>query len=293
LSAEPSLLWRVQESFRLRVREPWRRRRDEAIEQHGPRAAAALFAAAERAARVTHRHEHNDLPEPIVVDGERIDTTDDLQAFTGLPREVVEDVMTKRRHLSFRAEWLATPEPLRDDHWFYLSSKTYLLNNAVHFRDASFVDTWIAPHVPAGGRVLDFGGGSGELVLRCVARGLHAAHLELNALQRDFMRFRVHRHGLEDRVEVLDSWRELPPGAFDAIAAMDVIEHLPDPPAVLDGAIAALKPGGVLIEDSPFLVTASNPMHHTDFGLDAYLRGKGLEQVDGREGGTRVWRLSG
>ena len=51
--------------------------------------------------------------------------------------------------------------------------------------------------------------------------------------------------------------------------------------------------GYMVIEDSPFLVTASNPMHHTDFGLERYLRGKGLEQVAGGDTGTRVWRLGG
>src|SRR4051812_3534460 len=115
----PTFGWRVAEAIRVRVRDPLRVRYREHVERLAPRGAELGFAASEWAARLTHRHEHIDLPSEITIDGKQLDTVDDLVAYTELPREVVLDAMTRRRYLSFRAEWLRSPRPLREDHWFY------------------------------------------------------------------------------------------------------------------------------------------------------------------------------
>jgi 2-polyprenyl-3-methyl-5-hydroxy-6-metoxy-1,4-benzoquinol methylase len=282
---------RVAEALRLRMIDPARRRRDVLVGRYAPWAAERLYGVADAISFLPFRNEVSDLPANTSIDGKTIDTVDDLRAFTGLPRDTVERILRRRREVSFRSEWLSTASPVREDRWFYLSSRSYLFANAVHFPDASFVDRYIAPNVPADGRVLDFGGGTGELSLRCAARGLHATHVELNALQRDFVRFRVARHDLGDRIVVLDPWDAVPPGAFDAVVAVDVIEHLDDAAGTLaETLLPALAPAGVLVEDSPFVISASNPMHHTDFGLDAFLEEKGLRVVSDGSAATRVWR---
>jgi 2-polyprenyl-3-methyl-5-hydroxy-6-metoxy-1,4-benzoquinol methylase len=282
---------RVADAVRMRVTNPARRRRDLLIDRYAPAAAERLYGAADRIAFLPFRTEASNLPETVRVEGRTINTVDDLVAFTGLERDVVESVLRRRRDISFRSEWLATPPRLRDDRWFYLSSRSYLFANAVHFPDESFVDAYVAPYVPDGGAVLDFGGGTGELSLRCASRGLRATYVELNALQRDFVRFRVARHSLGDRIAVLDPWDAVPTGAFDAVVAVDVIEHLGDAAAVLeDTLLPAMAPGGVLVEDSPFVVTTANPMHHEDFGFEAFLTERGLAAVTDGAMGVRVWR---
>ena len=130
----------------------------------------------------------------------------DLEAYTGLPREVVERELSTRSGVSFRAEWHATPSHLRHDHWYYLSSKGYLFANAVHFADGSFPGRFVRPYAGESGRTLDFGGGTGNLALLLAAADLEVWVSELNALQRDFIRFRLARHGLSERVNVVDPW---------------------------------------------------------------------------------------
>jgi 2-polyprenyl-6-hydroxyphenyl methylase/3-demethylubiquinone-9 3-methyltransferase len=59
-------------------------------------------------------------------------------------------------------------------------------------------------------------------------------------------------HGLESGVKV--DYREQPvealaaaePGSFDAVTCMEMLEHVPDPPAIVSACAALLKPGGRL-----------------------------------------------
>jgi 2-polyprenyl-3-methyl-5-hydroxy-6-metoxy-1,4-benzoquinol methylase len=270
-----------------------RARRSRAVDSAAPALAERLYALSDRVAFVPFRGEQNEVPVPVDVDGVRLDVVDDLAAYTGLEPVDVRSALERRDALSFRSEWWATPAALREDHWFYLSSKTYLFGNAVHFPDAAFVDRFVTSHVPAGGRVLDFGGGAGGLTLALAARGFVPAYSDLNALQRDFLRFRVHRHGLADRVEVLDWWADLPADGFDTVVAVDVLEHLPNARPTVARLLDAVRPGGSLVERSPFQTSASNPMHHGDFGLQELLAARGFELVDGAEDGTNVWTRRG
>lgn len=52
-----------------------------------------------------------------------------------------------------------------------------------------------------------------------------------------------------------------------------------------------LRPGGVLVENSPFVVDSSNPMHHDDFGFETFMRERGFVVTAEDGDGTRVWSL--
>jgi 2-polyprenyl-3-methyl-5-hydroxy-6-metoxy-1,4-benzoquinol methylase len=267
-----------------------RRLRDRLVER-APRAAERLYRRADAIANLPFRGEEIEPPPPLELNGHRIDVIADLADYTALPRELVVKEVSSRTSASFRAEWHATPEPLRHDHWYYLSSKGYLFANAVHFPDTSFADDYVVPHTPAGGRVLDFGAGTGNLALALAALGLDVWAAELNALQREFIRFRVARYGLDDRVTVAEPWAPLPASSFAAIVAVDVLEHLPDCRATLERQLLpALAPDGVLVENSPFVVNSANPMHHHDFGFEPFMEAAGFELVERAPDITRVWR---
>lgn len=234
-----------------------------------------------------HRRERIELPTPLQIGGHTLDVVDDLVVFTGLSRADVESLVQRRRD-SFRVEWhLMQP---RSEPWFYLSSRGYLFANAVHFHDAPDTIDALLERRPPPARVLDFGAGTGNLALALAASGLEVDVLESSALQKDFVRFRAHRHGLD--VGVLDWWGvPPPPERYDLICAFDVLEHLPElRRALADTLLPALAPFGLLAESSPFVKNFSNPMHHEDTeGLDAALTAAGLRLVEDRAD-FRLWR---
>ena len=205
----------------------------------------------------------------------------------------MERELTTRSGTSFRAEWHATPDDLRRDHWYYLSSKGYLFANAVHFPDMAFPSEYVRPHVTDGGRVLDFGAGTGNLALLLAASGVDVWVSELNALQRDFVRFRIAeaRAGrARDRRGAVESCRRGPSMLWWQWTCSSTCR------------IAAVCWSGSCCprsrrracwwKNSPFVVNAANPMHHEDFGFEPFMREAGFELVTRGADETRVWRRS-
>jgi SAM-dependent methyltransferase len=92
----------------------------------------------------------------------------------------------------------------------------------------------IERHAAARGRLLDYGCWVGFLASEAARRGWSATGVEPSRWAAERARARG--------VEVAED----PIGPFDAIAMGDVIEHLPDPGAVLDELRGLLSPSGVI-----------------------------------------------
>jgi S-adenosylmethionine-dependent methyltransferase len=121
--------------------------------------------------------------------------------------------------------------------------------------------TWhnLAPYLPgvAGSdrapRMLDAGGGTGELALRLVEQGYRVWLLEPAPAMLD--RARQAARDLPDeararltccQMAVEDAPRAFDPGFFDAITCHTLIEFLPDPPLTLHALTGLLGDGGML-----------------------------------------------
>src|SRR5579884_2870048 len=115
---------------------------------------------------------------------------------------------------------------------------------------------WIAARV-AGGVVLDMacGEGYGSAVLARTAASV--VGVDGNPEAHEHARLRYTRPGLSFEWGAVETYGE--PGRFDAVVFLQTIEHVADPPAVLEHFRALLAPEGVAYVSTPNLLTLAPP----------------------------------
>lgn len=130
-----------------------------------------------------------------------------------------------------------------------------------------------ASGLPAGSRVLDAGAG------HCPYRGLFAhAHYETA----DFCQV-DRRYG---QIDYVCDLRAIPaePASYDVVVCTQVLEHLPEPQAVLREYARLLKPSGQLWLTAPLYYEEHEAPHdyfrYTQYGLRHLLAGAGFEVVE-------------
>ncbi len=111
---------------------------------------------------------------------------------------------------------------------------------------AAFHLVKILEHQAPGGRVLELGCGAGSLSYLLCQAGFDAEGLELGPAAIELAR---DRFGLEVHSGPLESQDD--PGPWDAIVAIDVLEHLPDPLATMTLCARRLAGGGRLFLQTP------------------------------------------
>jgi hypothetical protein len=205
-----------------------------------------------RLVRLSGRRLHRPTLTDLEDDARYSEIVTDLVAFTGFPRAKLQPYLLREPEKSHESEfcWFS-PRNDAELSWFYRCSSAYLFANAVH-PYATVLDTIQS------GTVLDYGAGAGCNTIGLAKRNVEVHFIEINRIQADFIRFRAERRGL-------GNVREIPPyhagrfdpvscitGRYDAIVAMDVLEHIPAYHHVVRRFVEALKPGGLIFERSPF-----------------------------------------
>jgi 2-polyprenyl-6-hydroxyphenyl methylase / 3-demethylubiquinone-9 3-methyltransferase len=100
----------------------------------------------------------------------------------------------------------------------------------------------------AGARVLDVGCGGGLLSEALAGEGAGVTAIDLAPELLKVARL----HGLESGVQVdyrlqpVEAVAAEQPGAYDAVTCMEMLEHVPDPAAILEACARLLRPGGRL-----------------------------------------------
>jgi SAM-dependent methyltransferase len=138
-------------------------------------------------------------------------------------------------------------------------------------------DRWIAgqaARVPAGARVLDVGAGSAPyraLFGHCDYRTQDFAQLQAEQL----------RHGGYTAIDYVSEAHAIPvpDGSFDAIVCTEVIEHVPEPIAVMREFGRILAPGGRLILTAPLGSGIHQQPYHFYGGYTPYWYARFLQQA--------------
>lgn len=143
------------------------------------------------------------------------------------------------------------PGPGKRDYWRYMAAPRARVDMALAL---------LSEEPPA--RVVDLGCGGGEL-LGEISRRFPDARLAGVDLSPGQIAANRERHPEIDwEVVDLESSRPLDPalaGRFDAVVALEVIEHLADPVRFLEQAFALARPGGRIV-----LSTQSGPVRETE-----------------------------
>jgi len=170
---------------------------------------------------------------------------------------------------------------------FYKASRIFNFN--VVERDA-----WVARQaaaLPAGSKVLDAGAGS------CPYRAIFS-HCDYKAQDFTSLQDEQLSGGQYGRIDYVCDITAIPveDGSFDALLCSEVIEHVPDPVAVMAEFARILKPGGKLILTAPLGSGIHQEPYHfyggyTPYWYDKVLSEMGFEdiRVDANGGSLRAF----
>ena len=100
----------------------------------------------------------------------------------------------------------------------------------------------------AGARVLDVGCGAGLLSEALAREGAQVTALDLAPELIEVARLHLLESGLQVdyRLQSVEQLAAEEPSSFDAITCMEMLEHVPDPGAIVRACATLLKPGGRL-----------------------------------------------
>jgi 2-polyprenyl-3-methyl-5-hydroxy-6-metoxy-1,4-benzoquinol methylase len=107
---------------------------------------------------------------------------------------------------------------------------------------------------------LDFGSGAGSGAILFARHGFQVTLADIGPRLLDFSQWRLALRGLQAQYINLNTSR-LPSQGFDFVSAMDVFEHLIDPPGAVERLWAALKPGGLLFARIAAEPDENRPQH--------------------------------
>ncbi len=106
---------------------------------------------------------------------------------------------------------------------------------------------WINSRVPLAGKtVLDIGCGGGILAEAMARKGANVTGIDLSEKALKVADLHSLESGIQVKYELIsaEDMAAREPGTFDVVTCMEMLEHVPDPAAVVSACAALVKPGG-------------------------------------------------
>ncbi|MFT0533327.1 bifunctional 2-polyprenyl-6-hydroxyphenol methylase/3-demethylubiquinol 3-O-methyltransferase UbiG [Castellaniella hirudinis] len=97
-------------------------------------------------------------------------------------------------------------------------------------------------------KVLDVGCGGGLLTEAMAAEGAHVTGIDLAKPSLQVARLHGHESGISVQYECAsaEDYASRHPGAFDLVTCMELLEHVPDPAAIVQACATLVRPGGLV-----------------------------------------------
>jgi 2-polyprenyl-6-hydroxyphenyl methylase/3-demethylubiquinone-9 3-methyltransferase len=101
----------------------------------------------------------------------------------------------------------------------------------------------------AGKQVVDIGCGGGILAEALAQRGALITGIDMAEQSLKVARLHLHESNLEIdyQLSTAEAFAQHNAARFDVVTCLEMLEHVPDPAAIIDAAVRLLKPGGCLI----------------------------------------------
>jgi len=128
-------------------------------------------------------------------------------------------------------------------------------------------------------RLLDFGGGTGDLCLKLAEKGYCVSYCDIGVEVARLARWRFERRDLD--IPMYSDIQDLPGNGFDAVISLDCFEHIKELPETVRRLAGLIRPGGLLITADAFgrdYVHLKENEKYQDFRVyNEMLRASGLE----------------
>ena len=163
-----------------------------------------------------------------------ISDEDELRAYLG-------DRYDRSRLVRWQEQLEDEAREVGDDATLYRTSEAYLYNLTAFAMTRTkdpYLDA-VRSAVAAGARVLDVGCGIGSDGLTLLDDGYAVEFADFDNPSTRYLRWRLERRGLDAPFHDVDAGPL--PGGFDLAFAFDVLEHVPDPFALLDAMEASAE----------------------------------------------------
>jgi 2-polyprenyl-3-methyl-5-hydroxy-6-metoxy-1,4-benzoquinol methylase len=129
------------------------------------------------------------------------------------------------------------------------------------------------------GKILNYGGGIGDLSVKLAMRGHDVTHLDVPGKTLEFAKYYFNKKRLNIKIIVVNEINVSLPDYYDTIICLEVIEHVPNPKDILQELANKLRKNGRLIITQLDCKGSdeSNPMHFKiNFNAEELLNSMGL-----------------